>query len=280
MSISPRERFRWDLEGYLLVPDVLSQDELDRLNAGIDRHVETARDDGKVVYSDSLDGTRPRQILAGMLQWEHPWCDPFRDLLVDARMVPYLNEILGPGWRLDQHPFVIVTDQGAEGAVMHGTTRVDISNGFFHDYSEGHMRAGMIVVEYVLTDQRTGDGGFACIPGSHKANVRCPAEIVNWDTDQDLVFQPDAKAGDVIIFNEATLHGTLPWRAPHQRRALLQRYSPKYMSAGGGLASYVLPDWVEELSPEARWIMRPPTIVVDGMLSDEGVLVPSPGRRG
>ena len=272
MAMNETERFRWDLQGYLRIPGVLTADEIGAMNEAIDRHVETARDDARV-GTGALDGEKNRQILAGMLTWDPPYCEPFRDLLVDSRLVPYLNDILGHGWRLDQEPFVIVTDQGAEGAIMHGSGRFDTGQGFFYECVNGRMRAGMIVVEYVLTDHGPGDGGFACIPGSHKSDVRPPVGVLNGEVESDLIVQPVAKAGDVIIFNEATLHGTTPWRAKHQRRALLYRYSPKYLTAGGGLLVQTLPSWAEGLNEAAKSILRPPSMFASPYIADDGTVV-------
>jgi len=35
------------------------------------------------------------------------------------------------------------------------------------------------------------------------------------------VVQPEVEAGDVLFFTEALIHGTAPWTASHERRALL-----------------------------------------------------------
>ena len=105
------------------------------------------------------------------------------------------------------------------------------------DAANGVMRCGMIVCQFQLTDVNEGDGGFACIPGSHKANFPCPEVIRTWDEHQEVVYNVPCKAGDMVIFNEATLHGTLPWTAKHERRSLLYRYSPKYLHFAGGFGT-------------------------------------------
>ena len=49
------------------------------------------------------------------------------------------------------------------------------------------------------------------------------------------VHNPAVKAGDLVIFNEATLHGTLPWRnTEHETRRLLYRYCPEHVNFHGG----------------------------------------------
>ena len=272
MGMTDRERFRYDLQGFLVIPGFLTAEEVARLNEAIDANFDKAVAHHKGSFSSALEGAEPRYLLAGMLEWEKPWCDPFRDLLVHPKLPPYMNEMIGTGWRLDQQPFAFLADKGAEGLQFHGPGRVQIGEGFFYDHSGDRMRSGMLVVEYILSDHNEGDGGFAVFPGSHKLNVRCPQDILDWESDRDLPHQPVAKAGDVVIFNEACIHGTLPWTASHQRRALLYRYSPKYMTLGGGLATYTLPAWTDELTPIQRSIFSPPTILNTSYIDDAGVL--------
>jgi hypothetical protein len=73
-------------------------------------------------------------------------------------------------------------------------------------------------VEFLLSDQPPGCGGFCAIAGSHKANFPRPQSIFLWEQDQSVVTNPGAHAGDVIIFTEAVAHGTLPWRNEFGRR--------------------------------------------------------------
>ena len=41
------------------------------------------------------------------------------------------------------------------------------------------------------------------------------------------------KAGSAVIFTEALTHGTIPWTAEHERRALFCRYMPGHMAFVG-----------------------------------------------
>ena len=72
---------------------------------------------------------------------------------------------------------------------------------------------------------------------SLKANVPCPRRMAQYEAFTEFVHCPDVQPGDAVIFCEATTHGTLPWAAPHERRAVLTRYCPPamaYMPPGGG----------------------------------------------
>eukprot|EP01049_Picozoa_sp_SAG25_P003830 SAG25_NODE_230_length_11432_cov_34.362481_8_plen_63_part_00 len=47
-----------------------------------------------------------------------------------------------------------------------------------------------------------------------------------------------------MIFNEATLHGTLPWRnEQHETRRLLYRYCPEHVNFHGGTFAFEQPAW-------------------------------------
>jgi hypothetical protein len=47
------------------------------------------------------------------------------------------------------------------------------------------------------------------VPGTHKSNLRGPASLYSYGEHQDLVFQEDCKAGDVMIFTEVCLRRTI-----------------------------------------------------------------------
>ena len=106
--------------------------------------------------------------------------------------------------------------------------------------------------------------GFLQVPCSHKANydvnttdipsspTRGPAGL------HPPVVNPAAPAGSLLLFLEATLHCTLPWRnAAHARRSLLYRYSPKYLHFAGGSYESRQPEWVAELTPAQRAVLEP-----------------------
>ena len=61
----------------------------------------------------------------------------------------------------------------------------------------------------------------------------------------------------------ACVHGALPWRAVHDRRVLLMRFNPGFMSHGPSaeiVSDVVYPSYFNELSEEQREIMRVPSL--------------------
>ena len=107
-------------------------------------------------------------------------------------------------------------------------------------------------MSWVLTECGPGDGGFGCVPGSHKSNYPMPDDVALLETDLGIVKQVEAKAGSVIIFTEALAHGTMPWTAERQRRSILYKYSPGPMSYARDHIPEGVRDILDEFTPEQR----------------------------
>ena len=111
-----------------------------------------------------------------------------------------------------------------------------------------------------LTDAPAGAGGFCAVPGSHKSNYSIPPALADLADDElaSCVVQPVLAPGDCLIFSEATLHGTLPWSAAHQRRTIIYRFAP----AGSAYGRGYLPSWpdafVDGMSAAQRAVMEAP----------------------
>ncbi|PSR22553.1 MAG: mitomycin antibiotics/polyketide fumonisin biosynthesis protein [Sulfobacillus acidophilus] len=164
------------------------------------------------------------KVRAGFLEWEE---EAFRELIADPIIKPYLTEILGRHYRLD-HEYAIVHRRGAKPLYLHGGATPYDPGQYYHVRND-IMYSGLTVVSYALTDIGPSDGGFCCIPGSHKANFPVPEEYERFQEIGPTVHVAQ-KAGDVLIFTEALCHGTFAWTAVHERRSLLFKYAPSMIS--------------------------------------------------
>jgi ectoine hydroxylase-related dioxygenase (phytanoyl-CoA dioxygenase family) len=250
------EKYLFDLNGYLVVENVLTSDEVARANEAIDRQQDRIRirppEQSLSRGSPGLAGTQGRGELGGVLDWETPWCEPFRAMLAHPRIVPYLNEVLGKGFRMDHRMSLITMEQGTEGHYFHGSSGPGFDPNQYYIVRNGRMHNGLTVVIFQLMDVNPGDGGLAVIPGSHKSNFPCPQAMRLYEQYQEHVRQVVCRAGDVVIFTEAVTHGTLPWRALHPRRSVLTRYTAGNMAY---VPAYPMPDWADE---RQRAVMQPP----------------------
>ena len=277
--LNDTEKFLFDLQGFLKVPGFLSDAEVNALNDAFAANADKRGEDGNRNAPKKMIGTQPRGMFTGMLEWPKPHCLPFRNLLAHKKLIPYLNTLHGRGWRMDHAPFMLTGGKGSEGLIMHGSTSRAFDGSQYYNYANGQMRCGMIVCQFQLADVEEGDGGLAVIPGSHKANFSCPHAIAAWEEHEEVIYNIPCKAGDMVIFNECTLHGTLPWTAERERRSLLYRYSPMYLHFAGGTYASVQPEWVSELTEAQQAVLEPPYIYNRPLIEGDGETVVRP-RRG
>jgi len=276
--MNDREKFMFDLQGFLKVENFLTLLEVQELNYAFDANWDKAIPDPNSHPDGDMAGDIPRDFFSGMLTWDKPWCQPFRELLAHPKLLPYLNTMFGRGWKMDHAPFMLAATTGTEGLRLHGSTSRVFDGTQHYSYANGQMRCGMVVCQFQLADVNEGDGGLCVIPGSHKANFPMPEDIARYEKNRELVYNVPCKAGDMVIFNEATIHGTLPWRAKQQRRSLLYRFSPNYLHFAGGVYETSLPDWVAELTPAQQAVLEPPYIYDRPIIEDDSVTIIRPKR--
>lgn len=217
--MNERERYVFDTQGCLLIEDVLTKDEVDRLTKGFPRDAE-----GEVIPEPNECVLNLREPL-------------FRELVNHPRILPYLGKLLADvhvehPWSRQfflSHEDFMYLRPGQQATRFHnGGTPYD--PWLSYTVRDGKIFCGQVVVFWLLTDQREGKGGFWYIPGSHQANFAKPEGLEEYDWIPDCAVQPVARAGSVILFTEALTHGTRPWEAEFDRYAIFYRYLPAYMS--------------------------------------------------
>ena len=272
-TVSEEEKYFFDLRGYLIVRNALSAAEVQACNDAIDHYADEIKTrslegGGLARGSSALAGTEGRRELSGMLGWPEPYREPFRQLLVHPVVVSRLNELSGKGFRLDHGPLLISAHKGAEGHRLHGGGEPFSQSVWYHQQN-GKIFCRGITVAWQLTDVNEGDGGFACVPGSHKTAEPTPEEVRSVEDDMGLVYQPVMRAGDVLFFAETMTHGTLPWNGERERRSVLYKYASR--AAARAVGKYFTPqerygDWVDELTPEQQAVLYGPGVHHGGRL--------------
>jgi ectoine hydroxylase-related dioxygenase (phytanoyl-CoA dioxygenase family) len=230
--ITPQERYMFDVQGYIVIKDVLDAQTVelmrqDMAKAGI-AHAE-----------DQPGATR----FGDFLKWGKAW----RDLIDQPRIFPFLMELLGDKFRLDHAYGMAMRVTGkppVEGGEMHHEADM-YTYGCYYLNNGRQMHNGLIVVSYALTDIQENAGGFICIPGSHKASVPMPREFHSMKGNP-MFKQIPQKAGDVLIFTESLVHGTMPWTSTTgERRSVLLKYCPGYMQWSSGIPAGSIPELTE-----------------------------------
>ena len=98
--VTEEERYLFDLQGYLVVPDAIAPEHLAELNALLDERLAGADPDAPAVQFGIGGG----EVLS--------WGRPFLELVDNPRVLPYLEAFCDPFLRLD-HEYVHVIRPGA-----------------------------------------------------------------------------------------------------------------------------------------------------------------------
>eukprot|EP00939_MAST-03C_sp_MAST-3C-sp1_P002481 g2481.t1 len=270
-------RFRFDLNGFVVLRNVLNKEEIDAMNRGIDSRIEDRvprnHSELKNATKDSYFSARESRIdLGGMLTWpKEQGGEGFRSLLNHARIAPYLREFLGQEYRLDHQPMCIIHQQHSEGFKLHGGPLT--GDGHlnpelqYRSHPSGSIWNSLLAMSVSLSEQDgPRDGGLCLLRGSHKGTTfPVPGGLLEGTDSREAGFLdehlclPSLNPGDVVLFSEATVHGARPWIASHERRLALYRFSPRNFAYG---RSYVdAPDFggaLDLCTSEQSRVLRPP----------------------
>jgi hypothetical protein len=239
MTMTEVEQYLFDLQGFLVVDEVLTSDQLAELNEAIAYHISQTNDPNQPFF-------RFNPLI--------PLGSPFFQLIDNPRITPYLLELLGEKFRLDhEYAHVMRPGCGLIDTIHGGGTPYDPCQ--YYHYRNGRMYNGLVAVAYNLTEVRPNEGGFGCIPGSHKSNLPLPKALEPLEFPHPCLQMVPVKAGSAVIFTEALTHGTLAWKGNGDRTTLFYKYSP-YPSAWS--RTYYNASDYPQLSETQRTLLKPP----------------------
>ena len=214
-AMTEAERYFFDVNGYVVRHNVISPQLVSVLNGHIDRQ--------RLPPPQADLGS---QRFVGLLDYG----PEFADLLDHDDVLGVLRALVGPSPRID-HVYGIWMRQGQTGLGLHGGgTPFDPSQ--FYLWRDGEMINGLVGVMWGLSANAPGDGGFVCIPGSHKANLQVPHEVATYQAHTDWLCEVPLPPGSMLVFTEALVHGTQPWTASYERRAAVFKYAPGHLAWG------------------------------------------------
>lgn len=273
-GLTKAQRYLFDLNGFLVLKNAFDADAVKAANEAVDAHVHTLRERSGKLRTSALygrespalagDGSTGRIDGGGLLAWAAPHADVFRSVLAHPALVPALTDLVGAGYRLDHSPLLLAMERGAEGHTLHGGAVTEAGEPAWplrYECAGGQMRNQLLTVCLQLTDAPEGAGGFCVVPGSHKANFPIPPALADLGDEElnQFVRQPALMAGDVLVFSEAALHGTLPWTAAHQRRTVIYRFAPAGTAYGRGYADGGWPEaMLDGMTAAQRSVCEPP----------------------
>jgi hypothetical protein len=198
--MTDEQKFFFDLNGWLMLPAVLSDEEVTSVKAHL--------------YAGGNGYTGPAQELL-----DHP------------AIVPILGEILGGGPPAEdyynfrcENSFTTIRQAGWKPA---GTERPHGGPGIgaiSYRSGRGRIYSGLSRVVWELNRVQKGDGGTLFLPGTHKAEFPYPPGVL--EPDNPFLQPYECPAGSVVIFTESLLHAATTWKNPEiDRVAIFSAYN-------------------------------------------------------
>jgi hypothetical protein len=233
MGTHDLQDYLFDLNGYLILKDVIAPDHLAALKAAFDGFPQDLGfkewwGDVQRLDNNARAGMELQNIVhAGK---------PFEDLIDHPGWVDRMRRYCGEdqtwisGLFIDEC-FASIRRTGGFFPMHSGGHERAIRNQY--GYADGRWQCGQVNILVALTDIGPGDGGTRVIPGSHKSSFAHPVfntpyaerckqedEVVEGGVEVHL------RAGSALLFSDAISHGATRRVNPGERRVVIYRYGP------------------------------------------------------
>jgi Phytanoyl-CoA dioxygenase (PhyH) len=273
------EEYLFDLQGFVVLRQALSPEEVAECNQCVDDIPDGIEDDAWYGYvhkegSDMGRGVHYQQIYeAGT---------PFERLIDHPSYINYLLRFVGGQDTFDeQHGPLFIDENFFDIKRTGGYVRL---HGGAHDrckrtqygYHNGRFQCGQINVLIAHTDIGPGDGPTLIVPGSHKSNIVHPEHprrrALGIDPSSIRERAPVGaievfmEAGDALLFVDSCCHASAARTNPGDRRISIYRYGSAWNRTRMGYQPSA--ELISRLSPFAAGIVSP---------ARHGLLVPPAG---
>lgn len=251
VHLTPAQRLHFDIYGFVLLENVLTTDEIERMKDALYRIKAGKNLDGSSVY------VRPHnqnQVLVGNLVEYDP---ALLEYAAHPKLVPLVEEVVGGAVRLEETE-AIINSRNPDDDLDELFKRRYNPTGFHRGTQHGwgtYMEQDKFHCIFVktlayLTDVGPDDGGTCVIPGSHRLTWKQNEMIEAALSDDKLIHQVEASAGSVLLFAEALIHSTTAIRSDNERVILIAGYTPPMVREWPG--NEVSSEFIETLPEEIR----------------------------
>lgn len=249
--LTAEEKWFFDLTGYMVLPQVIAPEVVQKMLALGDVWHDLAEDQLPPPLRSYHD---PRTLPSTPRSIDNViYGDPiFQELVLNPQIMRVVLTLT------DNHPQLI--------AATYTRNFKDEDDIALHSGHDGGIRlpandyqangdkvfATFINAAVSLVDVPPG-AGFVCVPGSHKSNFPCPEAVTIYDG-PPIIHNVPVRAGDCVIFTEALRHGGRGWPLDEPRRTIFVRYSTSYASWSPGTGPQS--EYREMLSDEVAELMQ------------------------
>ena len=239
-ALTDMERYLFDLNGFIVIRNALSAEEVAECNAVLDtmQNSQPGEWHGHVHghnFTGSHEGLNLQQIYEAGPAFErlidHPsWIEKVTHFIGTDE--PNFDGNHGPLF-IDEN-FANIREKGqAIGLHSGGDKRVTRCQFRYHD---GRFHCGQVNILMAFNTIGPGDGATMVIPGSHKSNIAHPeyAKAMMKEDEGTSVdgitgaIEVHMQPGDALCFVDAIMHGSAARTNDGQRRIAVYRYGPSW----------------------------------------------------
>lgn len=211
VPMTSEQKFFFDLRGWILLPAVLSEDEIEETK-------EEVYAGARQSYEGALQKLLDHPAIVGILN-EILSEDPFvKDDCYGFRCEGSFTTVRPPGWSKSER---------GDGGLPHVVRPPQQANAMRYQVAGGKIFSGLTRVVWELEEVKAGTGGTSFLSGSHKAHFNyggpdpyrpnisdSPWEMSMRATMDDYSCPP----GSVVIFTESLVHAANDWTNPDNPR--------------------------------------------------------------
>ena len=211
VPMTPEQKFFFDLRGWILLPSVLPEAEIEEMKADV-------YNGARQSYQGSLQKLLDHPAITGILS-EILSEDPFvLDECYSFRCEGSFTTVRPPGWRRSER-----SDNG----LPHVVRPPQQANAMRYQVAGHKIFSGLTRVVWELEEVKAGKGGTTFLSGSHKAHFgyggpdpyRPNIGGSPWeDSMRAAMDEYSCPAGSVVIFTESLVHAANDWTNPDNPR--------------------------------------------------------------
>ena len=211
VAMTPEQKFFFDLRGWILLPSVLPEAEIEEMKADVYGGAGQS-------YQGSLQKLLDHPAIAGILS-EILSEDPFvLDDCYSFRCEGSFTTVRPPGW--------LRSERGDNG-LPHVVRPPQQANAMRYQVAGDKIFSGLNRVVWELEEVKAGQGGTSFLSGSHKAHFgyggpdpyRPNIGGSPWeDSMRAAMDEYSCPAGSVVIFTESLVHAANDWTNPDNPR--------------------------------------------------------------
>lgn len=211
VSMTPEQKFFYDLRGWILLPSVLSEADIEEMKAEV---YAGARQSYEGALQRLLDHPAIVGILSEILS-EAPFV---RDDCYGFRCEGSFTTVRPPGWSKSER---------GDGGLPHVVRPPQQANAMRYQVAGGKIFSGLTRVVWELEEVKEGTGGTTFLSGSHKAHFNYGGpdpyrpNIIDspWETSMRATMDEySCPPGSVVIFTESLVHAANDWTNPDNPR--------------------------------------------------------------